>query len=123
MENIAKLNVSQSRVHHWHPMADPKTAEQSTPLVFERAEGVYIYDAAGRRYLDSQGGLWCVNVGHGRKEVKEAINAQLERLPYYTTFGDTSNLPVIELAERLIRMLAPEDMQRAVFWFRRFGRQ
>ena len=115
MENIAKLNVSQSRVHHWHPMADPKTAEQSTPLVFERAEGVYIYDAAGRRYLDSQGGLWCVNVGHGRKEVKEAINAQLERLPYYTTFGDTSNLPVIELAERLMRMLAPEDMQRVFF--------
>jgi len=115
MENIAKLNVSQSRVHHWHPMADPRTAEQSTPLVFERAEGVYIFDTGGRRYLDSQGGLWCVNVGHGREEVKEAINAQLDKLPYYTTFGDTSNLPVIELAERLTRMLAPEDMQRAFF--------
>ena len=115
MENIAKLNGSQSRVHHWHPMADPKLAEQSAPLVFERAEGVYIYDTDGRRYLDSQGGLWCVNVGHGREEVKTAISAQLDKLPYYTTFGDTSNLPVMELAERLIRMLEPEGMQRVFF--------
>ena len=115
MENVAKLVTQQSGIHHWHPMAEPKTAEQSAPLVFERAEGVYIIDTEGRRYLDSQGGLWCVNVGHGRKEVKQAINAQLDKLPYYTTFGDTSNLPVIELAERLMRMLAPEGMQRVFF--------
>ena len=115
MKNIAKLNIQQPVTHHWHPMAEPKLAEQSSPLVFERAEGVYIYDTEGKRYLDSQGGLWCVNVGHGRKEVKEAINAQLDRLPYYTTFGDTSNLPVMELAERLTRMLAPEGMQRVFF--------
>ena len=115
MENIAKLNIQQPAVHHWHPMAEPKQAEQSSPLVFERAEGIYIYDTEGRRYLDSQGGLWCVNVGHGRKEVKDAIKAQLDQLPYYTTFGDTSNLPVMELAERLVRMLAPEGMQRVFF--------
>ena len=115
MENIAKLNIPQSAVHHWHPMADPRTAEQSSPLVFERAEGVYIYDTDGRRYLDSQGGLWCVNVGHGREEVKQAITAQLDKLPYYTTFGDTSNLPVMELAQRLTRMLEPEGMQRVFF--------
>ncbi len=115
MGNVAKLATQKSAIHHWHPMAEPKAAEQSPPLVFERAEGVYIFDTGGRRYLDSQGGLWCVNVGHGREEVKEAISAQLDKLPYYTTFGDTSNLPVIELAERLTRMLAPEDMQRVFF--------
>ena len=115
MENVANLATQQSGIHHWHPMAEPKTAEQSAPLVFERAEGVYIYDTEGRRYLDSQGGLWCVNVGHGREEVKEAISAQLDKLPYYTTFGDTSNLPVIELAERLTHMLETEDMQRVFF--------
>ena len=76
MENIAKLNVQQPSVHHWHPMAEPKQAEQSSPLVFERAEGVYIYETEGNRYLDSQGGLWCVNVGHGREEVKQAITAR-----------------------------------------------
>ncbi len=108
-------NKTRANIHHWHPMAAPREVEQSAPLVFERAEGVYIYNTAGTRYLDSQGGLWCVNVGHGRQEVKQAINAQLERLPYYTTFGDTSNLPVIELAERLMRMLAPEDMRRVFF--------
>lgn len=84
-------------------MAEPKAAEQSAPLVFERAEGVYIYDTAGRRYLDSQGGLWCVNVGHGREEVKEAISAQLDKLPYYTTFGDTSNLFVINPSWSTVR--------------------
>ena len=115
MENITKLNIRQSSINHWHPMADPKTAEQSTPLVFERAQGVYIFDTEGRRYLDSQGGLWCVNVGHGREEVKQAIKAQMDKLPYYTTFGDTSNLPVMELAQRLIRMLEVEGMKRVFF--------
>ncbi len=115
MENIAQSDNPQPKVHHWHPMADPKSAELSPPLVFERAEGVYIYDTEGKRYLDTQGGLWCVNVGHGREEVKQAIAAQMDQLPYYTTFGDTSNLPVMELAERLTRMLAPEGMQRVFF--------
>ena len=100
---------------HWHPMAVPKLAEQAAPLVFERAEGVHVYDTSGKRYLDTQGGLWCVNVGHGRREVIEAINGQLEKLPYYTTFGDTSNEPVIELAQRLRRLLEPEAMQRVFF--------
>ena len=115
MENIAQPDNPHLKVHHWHPMAEPKSAEQSPPLVFERAEGVYIHDTEGKRYLDTQGGLWCVNVGHGREEVKQAINAQMDKLPYYTTFGDTSNLPVMELAERLMRMLAPEGMQRVFF--------
>ncbi|NKB39380.1 MAG: aminotransferase class III-fold pyridoxal phosphate-dependent enzyme [Gammaproteobacteria bacterium] len=115
MGKVALLNEQASKVHHWHPMAAPKLAELASPLVIERAEGVYIYDSEGKRYLDSQGGLWCVNVGHGRKEVKEAINVQLEKLPYYTTFGDTSNQPVMELAERLTRLAATEDMQRAFF--------
>lgn len=115
MKNVVSMQIQPTTPSHWHPMADPKVAEQSTPLVFERAQGVYVFDTEGRRYLDSQGGLWCVNIGHGRKEVKEAIKSQLDKLPYYTTFGDTSNLPVIELAERLVRMLAPEDMQRVFF--------
>ena len=51
----------------------------------------------------------------GREEVKQAITAQLDKLPYYTTFGDTSNLPVMELAARLTRMLEPEGMQRVFF--------
>ena len=123
MENAVKSATQQSAIHHWHPMADPKTAEQSAPLVFERAQGVYIYDTGGRRYLDSQGGLWCVNVGHGRKEVKDAIKAQLDNLPYYTTFGDTSNLPVMELAERLTRMLGARGHAAGLLQFRRLGRQ
>ena len=110
-----KLNERSPGHHHWHPMAAPKLSELSSPLVIDRAEDVYIYDSEGKRYLDTQGGLWCVNVGHGRKEVKEAINAQLEKLPYYTTFGDTSNQPVMELAERVTRLAVPEDMQRVFF--------
>ena len=101
--------------HVWHPMADPKAMLASPPLIIERGEGAYVYDVEGRRYLDCVASLWNVNVGHGRRELNEAIIAQLGRMAYYATFNGTSNPPMIALSALLTDLLAPEGMARVLF--------
>ncbi len=84
----------------WHPFAD--MAEVSDhEFTIARGEGVYVYDSDGRPYLDAAGGLWYCHVGHGRREITEAISAQLSRLECYSTFGDLTNQPAGQLCDRL----------------------
>lgn len=90
----------------WHPFADMAAVESSGELMVERAEGIHIWDESGRRYLDATAGLWYCNVGYGRAELAEAAAAQLGKLAAYSTFGDVSNRPASELAER-VSALAP----------------
>lgn len=101
--------------HMLYPFANQSYLAKNPPLVIERAEGVYVYDRDGKRYLDGQGGLWNVNVGHGREEIKEAIRAQLDRVSFYSIFGGTSNQPAIDLSHVLCRWTATEGMERAFF--------
>ena len=61
-------------------------------------EGTHITDVNGKRYLDGLGGMWCVNVGYGRKEMAEAMAEQALLLPYANAFVDMSNAPAAELA-------------------------
>ena len=89
----------------WHPFADMALV-RSSEVVIERGEGVWVYDDRGRRYLDGTAALWYSNVGHGRKEIADAIAAQLSRLEAYSIFGDLANPPALELADR-IAALAP----------------
>jgi len=92
----------------WHPFADMHAVETDGELVVDRGEGVHVWDEEGRRYLDATASLWYCNVGYGRDEIADAAQAQLRRLPAYSTFGDFSNRPAIELAER-VRALAPVE--------------
>ncbi|MFM7719299.1 MAG: aspartate aminotransferase family protein [Actinomycetota bacterium] len=85
----------------WHSFADMSVLETAGEFVVDRAEGVHVWDDAGRRYLDAAGGLWYCNVGWGRTEIADAVAAQMRRLPTYSTFGDYANRPAIELAERV----------------------
>ncbi|MDD2766065.1 MAG: aminotransferase class III-fold pyridoxal phosphate-dependent enzyme [Opitutaceae bacterium] len=98
-----------------YPFANAGHLARNPPVVIESGEGVYLTDSTGKRYIDGQAGLWNVNVGHGRPEVKEAIKAQLDRISYYTIFGGTTNMPSVELAELLCRLTEPEGMVRAFF--------
>ena len=101
--------------HMLHPMIDPKAvAAAAPPLIIERGDGVHVFDLDGRRYIDTVASLWNVNVGHNRAEVKAAINAQLDRLAYYSTFQNTSNPPAIELSARLMQLFAPENMRKVL---------
>jgi adenosylmethionine-8-amino-7-oxononanoate aminotransferase len=78
-------------------MASVRHAE----FVIERGEDVWIWDREGRRYLDATASLWYANVGHGRREIADAIAQQVARLEAYSTFGDFANEPALELAATL----------------------
>ncbi|PXY34697.1 adenosylmethionine-8-amino-7-oxononanoate aminotransferase [Prauserella coralliicola] len=95
----------QSRL--WHPFANMAEVKDDK-FVVDRAEGVWLYDRDGKRYLDGTAGLWYCNVGHGRTEIVDAVAAQMRRLDNYFTFNDYSNEPAEELARRLSG-LAPMD--------------
>jgi putrescine aminotransferase len=90
----------------WHSFADMAAVERNGEVVIDRGEGVHVWDETGRRYLDATAALWYCNVGYGRDEIADAAAAQLRRLSAYSTFGDLSNRPAIELAER-VAALAP----------------
>jgi len=90
----------------WHSFADMAAVRAHGEIVVDRGEGVYIWDEQGRRYLDATAGLWYCNVGYGREGIAEAAHAQLSKLSAYSTFGDLSNRPAIELCER-VATLAP----------------
>jgi putrescine---pyruvate transaminase len=85
----------------WHPFADMRAILDNGELVIDRGEGAWVFDAAGRRYLDATASLWYCNVGHGIAEIGEAAAAQMRRLAAYSTFGDLANQPVLDLAERV----------------------
>jgi adenosylmethionine-8-amino-7-oxononanoate aminotransferase len=90
----------------WHSFADMAAVEAGGELVVDRGEGVHVWDEQGRRYLDATAALWYCNVGYGRAEIADAVAEQIRRLAAYSTFGDLSNRPAIELAER-VSALAP----------------
>jgi putrescine---pyruvate transaminase len=92
--------------HFWHPFADMASVTTNGELVLARGEGAHVWDESGRRYLDATAGLWFANVGYGRHEIADAAAAQMAALPAYSAFGDLSNRPASELAER-VSALAP----------------
>jgi putrescine aminotransferase len=90
----------------WHPFADMRSAD-GHEVVIVRGEGVFVWDEDGTRYVDGSSSLWYANVGHGRREIAEAIAAQLAELETFHVFGDFTNRPARELSERLAA-LAPQ---------------
>jgi adenosylmethionine-8-amino-7-oxononanoate aminotransferase len=93
----------------WHAFADMHAVETRGELVLARGEGAHVWDEDGRRYLDATAALWYCNVGYGRREIADAVHEQLEKLPSYSTFGDQSNRPAIELAERVSALAPVQD--------------
>ena len=83
-------------------------------LVIDRAEGVYVWTERGKKLLDGFAGLAVVNVGHGRREIAEAIAEQTVRLAYYPTTRQFSNRPAAELAEK-VASLTPGDLTYTMF--------
>ncbi len=87
--------------HVWHPFTQMQDYQQQTPLVIEKAEGVYLYDIYGQRYIDGVSSLW-VNVhGHRVPEIDQAVREQLNKVAHTTLLG-LGNVPSIELAKMLV---------------------
>jgi len=104
------------RAHMFHPsthLAQFSRGEAPNRIV-TGGEGVYVVDRDGKRTLDGFAGLYCVNIGYGRKEVAEAIAEQAHKLAYYHTYVGHSNEPAILLSERILRQ-AGMDMARVYY--------
>lgn len=111
-QNFLKANNARSL---WHPMTSPADSLANAPTIVTEASGVRIRDVDGHEVIDGVGGLWNVNLGYSCQPVKDAISAQLGRLPYYSIFRGTSNDCVIELAEELRAFFEPDGLTRAFF--------
>lgn len=99
----------------WAPFTQMQVVRERGPLVMVRAEGLTVVDETGKEYLDGHGGLWLANVGYGRREVIRAVTEQMEKMAWFGSFMGFSNEPSIRLAERLLKMLAPEGMGKVFF--------
>lgn len=93
--------------HHLHPFSDMGSLNQAGSRVIVRAEGVYLWDSNGNKIIDGMAGLWCVNVGYGRRDIAEAAYQQMLELPFYNTFFKTTHPPVIELSKLLSEITPP----------------
>ena len=101
--------------HHLHPFTDHQgLADEGGSRVITKADGVWLEDSEGNRILDGMAGLWCVNVGYGRKELAEAAYNQMLELPYYNTFFKSATPPSIELAEKLAE-ITPDGLDHVFF--------
>mgnify|MGYP001498063978 FL=1 len=105
---------SKDKDHHVHPWTDFATFKEKGSLVLTDAEGAYVSDLQGNKYLDGIAGLWCVNVGYGRKEIARAIAEQAEKMVYYSSFGHHTSVPAAELAHKLAA-LAPDTLNHIQF--------
>ena len=94
------------RDHFLHPFTDFKDLASKGSRVIVRGEGIYVWDSEGARMLDAMSGLWCVNVGYGRRELADAAHKQMMTLPFYNSFFQTTNVPATMLAAKLAE-LAP----------------
>ena len=93
------------QAHLIHPLHHPSAT--ATAKVWVKGEGSTITDIEGNTYIDGLAGLWCVNVGHGRKELAQAAAKQMETLAYTSGYAGTTNLNAIALAERLAQLTYP----------------
>ncbi len=87
----------------WHSM---KPYSPDSTMVVEKAEGAWVTDHNGNRFLDAMAGLWCVNLGYGRTELAEAAFEQLKKMAYFPL--TQSHRPAIQLAEKLNEWLGDE---------------
>ena len=113
-KNDAKALWRMDRDHFIHPYTDFATFREEGSHIITEAEGVYVTDAQGNRFLDGIAGLWCVNIGHGRREMAECVAAQTLRMEYYNPFGHSGNEPAALLSAKLAE-LAPGDLNHVFY--------
>jgi len=97
----------------WHPLAEMSKVKLD-PFVVDRGEGIYVFDESGRRYLDAASSLWYMNVGYGRDEILDAMDAQARKLPAFHTFIDYATRPPLDLAAR-IASISPDPDSKVFF--------
>ncbi|MEH6644339.1 aspartate aminotransferase family protein [Sulfitobacter sp.] len=100
--------------HHMHPFTTNDELKASGARVITSGNGIYLRDSEGNEILDAMAGLWCVNLGYGREELVKVATRQMQELPFYNTFFNTTHTPAIALAAELAK-LAPEGLNHVFF--------
>ncbi|MGM0586054.1 MAG: aminotransferase class III-fold pyridoxal phosphate-dependent enzyme, partial [Pseudomonadota bacterium] len=114
--------LTNDRLTEWdrESLLHPSTAAgahargESPNRIVTGGQGVYIEDREGRKSLDGFAGLYCVNVGYGRREIAEAISKQAHELAYYHAYAGHASEPAIELAHMILER-APDHMSKVYF--------
>ncbi len=96
-----------------HPWDDIARLGKNQRTVVEKGDGVYVYDSDGKRLLDGPGGMWCVNIGHGREEMARAIYDQIMQLPYTSPWSLATGPAA--LFSQALAAEAPGDLNHAFF--------
>jgi 4-aminobutyrate--pyruvate transaminase len=101
------MNASDSLAHsdvtyQLHSYTNAQRLREEGPCIMARGEGIYVHDTQGKQYIEGMAGLWSVAVGFSEPRLAEAAYRQMQNLPFYHTFSQKSNIPSIELAEKLI---------------------
>ncbi|WP_217578697.1 aminotransferase class III-fold pyridoxal phosphate-dependent enzyme, partial [Mesorhizobium sp. GbtcB19] len=92
-----------------HPFVDPLANIE--PFVVTHGKGVRVFDEEGRGYIDAVAGLWCASLGFDNERLARAAYEQMRKLPFYHAFTGKTNVPLVDLSERLIQ-LAPAPMSK-----------
>jgi putrescine aminotransferase len=101
--------------HYLHPFTDhARLRQQGGAREMVRGEGIYLWDSDGNRIIDGMSGLWCVNAGYGRASIADAVFRQMQQLPFYNSFFNTTNVPAVQLAA-LLAELAPPQCKHVFF--------
>ncbi len=99
---------------HLHPFTNLAQHQESGPDIFQRGQGIYVFDDNDKRYIEGLSGLWCASLGFSEQRLVEAATRQLETLPVYHNFAHKAVEPAIDLAEFLVER-APVPMSKVFF--------
>ena len=114
MAERQRTNALQAQDNYYiHPWENFETAGHNKRTIISRSDGIYVYDSDGNRLIDGPAGMWCVNVGHGRREIADAIAAQAMEMPYFSPWA-VGTPPSGALAEKLAS-LSPGDLNHVFF--------
>ena len=97
-----------------HPYTNLATHRETGPLVLESGKGVFVYDSAGKEYIEGMAGLWCTALGYSNQELIDTATEQMKKLPFTHIFGGRSHDPAIELAEKL-KEIAPVPISKVFY--------
>jgi len=107
-----RTNIPNSLNEHWMPFTDNKTFKKNPRLITD-AKGVYLTNHQGKKMIDASSGLFCNPLGHGRKEITEAVSKQLDKLDYCQPFNQGYG-GSFELATRIAKK-TPEGINRIFY--------
>src|SRR5689334_9368334 len=109
MEKIDTRAIQQlDSAHYLHPFTDHQALAEKGARVMVRGDGIWLWDSEDNRILDGMSGLWCVNIGYGRTSMADAVYKQMQTLPFYNSFFNTTNVPAVQLAALLVELSPPQ---------------